>query len=149
MGRDPAVTSKIMAAVRSRNTEPEMLLRRQLHRRGLRYGLNSKLPGRPDMVFRRAKVVVFVDGDFWHGHGWAERGFESMEAQFEGHADPAKWRAKIRRNMERDAEVNSELAAAGWYVHRVLESVVRRDPVAAADAIEEIVADRLLHPGEG
>lgn len=139
MPRDPAVTSKIMAAVRPKDTVPEMILRRELHRRGLRYRVHTKLPGRPDVTFARARLVVFVDGDFWHGHGWRERGYESMEAQFDNHADPAKWKAKIARNVARDREVNQELAQLGWRIHRVLASEVLRDPSSAADGIERFV----------
>ena len=97
--RDPAVTSRIMAAVKGRDTVPEIRLRRELHRRGLRYRLRSKLPGKPDLVFSRARVAVFVDGDMWHGRGWRERGFSSMEEQFAGHRNPDFWIAKIRRNV--------------------------------------------------
>ena len=67
--RDPKITSRIMAAIRGRDTEPERLLRSALFRRGLRFRLHAKLPGRPDIVFRRVRVAVFVDGDFWHGGG--------------------------------------------------------------------------------
>lgn len=139
MARDPATTSRVMSAVRSRDTEPELMLRRALHRRGLRYRLRTSLPGKPDIVFVAARLAVFVDGDFWHGHGWRERGFESMEAQFTHHADPDKWRTKIRRNMDRDREVNELLANLGWRVHRVLESSIRRDTPAVASEIEAIV----------
>lgn len=143
MARDPATTSRIMAAVRSHDTEPELMLRGVLHRRGLRYRLRYPLPGKPDITFVAARVAVFVDGDFWHGHGWHERGFNSMEAQFDGHADPEKWRAKIRRNMDRDLEVSAALAEHGWLVHRVLESTIRRDLPAVASEIELLVLDRV------
>lgn len=134
--RDPAVTSRIMAAVRSKDTEPELLLRRELHRRGLRYRLHVKdLPGRPDIVFPRAKLVVFVDGDFWHGQGWRERGFSSWEEQFENHRDPEKWRTKIRRNMERDREVDAALEDSEWRVLRLRERDVRADVVGAANRV--------------
>ena len=85
MIRDPAVTSRIMAAVRSTGTRPEMTLRRALFRRGLRYRVRTTLPGKPDVVFPGARVACFVDGAFWHGGGWKERGYTSMESQFEGH----------------------------------------------------------------
>lgn len=138
--RDPAVTSRIMAAVKGKNTEPELLLRRALHRRGLRYRLHDKrLPGCPDMVFASARVAVFVDGDFWHGYGWRERGFSSFEAQFDNHRDPARWRTKIARNMERDVEVNTDLGRLGWNVVRVLESEIRRDVESVAGAVEASV----------
>jgi DNA mismatch endonuclease, patch repair protein len=137
--RDPAITRKIMSAVRSTDTQPEMMLRRELHRRGLRYRLHTSLPGRPDIVFPGSRLVVFVDGDFWHGYGWQERGFESMESQFDSHAEPVKWRAKILRNMTRDMEVNGALVALGWRVHRVLESAIRRDVRAVAEEVESLV----------
>ncbi len=92
--------------------------------------------GRPDLVFSSARIAVFVDGDFWHGQGWRERGFTSMEAQFEGRNNAGFWRAKIRRNVERDAEVTAALEAEGWTVLRLLESEVRRDTAAAADRVE-------------
>jgi DNA mismatch endonuclease (patch repair protein) len=135
--RDAAVTSRIMAAVRSKDTEPELLLRRVLHRRGLRYRLHARaLPGRPDIVFARARLAVFVDGDFWHGQGWRERGFASFEEQFARHRDPERWRAKIERNMARDEEVNHALNSLGWRVLRVWESDIRRDPASVADTVE-------------
>lgn len=130
--RDPAVTSRIMAAVKSKNTRPEMLLRRQLHALGLRYRVHPSLPGRPDIAFTRAHLAVFVDGDFWHGHGWRDRGFDSLESQFAGHRDPHTWITKIRRNIERDGEVNRALERAGWKVHRVPASRVITDPTRAA-----------------
>lgn len=142
MPRDPAVTSKIMAAVRSRDTRPELALRQELHRRGLRYRLRSKLVGHPDIVFVKARIAVFVDGDFWHGYGWRERGFSSWEAQFEGHADPARWRAKIGRNIERDREVNAQLAEQGWLVIRVLASQVKAQLQTCADEIETAARQR-------
>jgi DNA mismatch endonuclease, patch repair protein len=137
--RDPDVTSRIMAAVKGRDTVPEILLRSELHRRGLRYRLRSKLPGKPDLVFSRARVAVFVDGDMWHGHGWRERGFSSMEEQFANHRNPDFWVAKIRRNVARDQEVGRQLKALGWTVVRVLESEVRRDVRSAADRVQIVV----------
>lgn len=128
-----------MSRVRNRDTQPELLLRRAVWRRGLRYRLRSSLPGRPDLVFPSARLAVFVDGDFWHGHGWRERGFHSMEEQFEGRNNAEFWRRKIARNVERDAEVSRRLAESGWMVLRLLESDVRRDTEAAADRVENAV----------
>ncbi len=131
-----------MSAVRGKDTVPELLLRRELHRLGLRYRLHpADLPGRPDIVFRRQRLAVFVDGDFWHGHGWKERGFDTFEAQFEGHRDPEKWRKKIARNMARDQEVEQALREQGWRVLRVLESEVRRDVAAAALIVAKVLAE--------
>jgi DNA mismatch endonuclease (patch repair protein) len=125
-----------MAAVRGKDTAPEWRLRRELHRRGMRYRLHDRqLPGCPDLTFAKAKLAVFVDGDFWHGHGWQQRGFDSWQAQFAGHRDPHKWIAKIGRNIERDREVEQQLAALRWQVVRVLESEIASDVVAAADRV--------------
>jgi DNA mismatch endonuclease, patch repair protein len=92
--------------------------------------------GRPDLVNRRRKVAVFVDGDFWHGNleEWRRRGFDSMEAQFRV-AKREHWTAKLRRNVERDREVHAALAAAGWEVLRFWESEVSTDLDAVADQI--------------
>lgn len=128
-----------MAAVKDRDTVPELRLRSELHHRGLRYRLRSKLPGKPDLVFSRARVAVFVDGDMWHGRGWRERGFSSMEEQFANHRNPDFWIAKIRRNVARDEEVNQQLRALGWTVVRVLESEIRLDVTSAADRVEAVV----------
>jgi DNA mismatch endonuclease (patch repair protein) len=128
-----------MATVKGRDTVPELRLRSELHRRGLRYRLRSKLPGKPDVLFPRARVAVFVDGDMWHGHGWQGRGFFSMEEQFANHRNPDFWIAKIRRNVARDQEVSLQLEALGWTVVRVLESEVRRDVTSAADRVEAVV----------
>lgn len=126
-----------MAFVRGRDTRPELALRRALHTRGLRYRLHPRdVPGRPDLANRSRKVAVFVDGDFWHANPaeWERRGFDSMEAQFPK-AKRAEWVAKLRRNVERDAEVDAVLGADGWQVIRVWESEVRSDPDGVADAI--------------
>lgn len=129
--RDPAVTSRIMAAVKGKNTGPELLLRRALHARGLRYRLHAQLPGKPDIVFPGRKLAVFVDGDFWHGHGWQRRGFASFEAQFKSFAEPERWTRKIERNIARDAEVEEALQRLGWRVVRLLESEIRTDTDAS------------------
>src|SRR4051812_41691179 len=105
-----------MAAVKSRDTHPELALRRALHGRGLRFRVNpSGVVGKPDIVNRSKRLAIFVDGDFWHGNpdDWARRGFESMEAQFRS-ANRERWVAKLRRNMERDRQVTSQLESEGW-----------------------------------
>lgn len=138
--RDPAVTSRIMAAVRGKDTVPERILRSELHRRGLRFRKHdSRLVGLPDIVFSGARVAVFVDGDFFHGHGWKARGYASFEEQFEGLRNAEFWRAKIERNVERDRQVNRSLRRAGWTVVRVWASDVLRDPARAADRVERRV----------
>lgn len=82
---------------------------------------------------------MFVDGDFWHANPaeWERRGFTAMEDQFPG-AKRVEWVAKLRRNIERDAEVNEALAAEGWQVFRVWESDVRADVQAVADRLASV-----------
>ncbi|MGW4881653.1 very short patch repair endonuclease [Streptomyces sp. NPDC004262] len=133
--RDPAVTSRIMASVPNRNTRPEIALRKALWRRGLRYRIHTTLPGKPDITFPGARLAVFVDGDFWHGNAWKIRGLPSFEAQFDRMNNPEFWRAKLHRNMQRDAKVNTELNQAGWTVYRVFESRLKRD---LDEVVEEI-----------
>ena len=123
-GRDPRITHKIMSAIPSKNTEPELMLRRALWKENLRYRVNyKKLPGKPDIVFTKYHVVVFCDGDYWHGHNWAIRGLNSLEDELAGYSE--FWRSKILRNIARDTEVNQELKAQGWMGIRLWESDIR------------------------
>lgn len=138
MTRDPAVTSRIMAAVRNTGTRPELALRRELHRRGLRYRVKTTLMGRPDLVFGTAHIACFIDGDRWHGNGWRIRGLKSFDDEFQ-HSNSDFWKAKIQRNMQRDREVNELLAAEGWRVVRIWASDIERDVSAVADQIEATV----------
>ncbi len=139
MTRDPAVTSRIMASIRGRDTGPELALRRELHCRGLRYRLRSPLPGKPDVVFPGPRVVVFVDGDYWHGNTWRLRGHESLDAYLDTLSNSAFWRAKITANVARDARVTAALAGDGWRVLRLWESDVVRALDSCADLIERAV----------
>ncbi|MFI8927681.1 very short patch repair endonuclease [Streptomyces sp. NPDC053474] len=137
--RDPAVTSRIMAAVPNRDTKPEVALRRALWHRGLRYRVRTTLIGKPDIAFPGARLAVFVDGDFWHGNAWRVRGLASFETQFDRMNNPDFWRAKLRKNMTRDAEVNAALAKAGWTVYRVFESRLKRE----FDTVVEEIIERV------
>ncbi len=126
-----------MAAVKGRDTSPELALRRALHRRGLRFRVNpGGVVGKPDIVNRSKRLAIFVDGDFWHGNpdDWSRRGFESMEAQFRP-ANRERWVTKLRRNMERDRHVTSQLESEGWTVIRVWESELRDGLDAVVDRI--------------
>jgi len=103
----PAKRSANMAKVRSRDTQPELLVRRRLHRAGYRYRLHVKeLPGTPDLVFPRYWVVVFVQGCFWHGHHCRRGRLPSSNVDF--------WREKIQVNRARDSRATASLAALGW-----------------------------------
>jgi DNA mismatch endonuclease (patch repair protein) len=130
-----AAATEAKRANPSRDTRPELLLRRRLWAMGLRYRLHLKgLPGRPDLVFPGAKVAIFVDGDFWHGRNWPER-----KARLASGHNAAYWQAKIEYNMVRDAENTDLLRAGGWRVLRIWEGDIRSDPDAAARAIAALV----------
>lgn len=134
-----------MKAVKSSGTAPEMAMRRILWNAGLRYRLHKKeLPGKPDIVFTRAKVAVFVDGDFWHGNQWRLRGFKSLEDQLEKVGNRAYWENKIRKNIQRDRAVDTALRKAGWKVIRIWESQVKRNPARAAARVIRSVSGRAL-----
>jgi DNA mismatch endonuclease, patch repair protein len=140
--RDPAVTSRIMSSIRSNGNQVETGLRRALHARGLRFRKNLvSLPGKPDIVFLRERVVIFVDGDYWHGRKYLQRGLPALRAMF---STPNKeyWINKIRRNVQRDRAVNRRLARLGWHVVRRWESDLRHDVNRGADEIMEIVLGR-------
>ena len=136
--RDPRITYQIMSRVRSKDTKPELLVRKELWRRGYRYRLHyRKLPGRPDIVFVGPKVAVFVDGDFWHGNAWRVRELDSLADLFPTNTD--WWVAKIEGNVRRDERVTAELEADGWTVIRVWESDVLKDLDSVISLIAEVV----------
>lgn len=141
--RDPAVTHKIMSAVKSKDTRPELKLRKALWKEGLRYRVNYKrLPGKPDIVFTKLKVVVFCDGDFWHGHNWAIRGQSSLQEELSGYSQ--YWRDKILRNIERDEENNKALKAQGWTVIRIWESDIKNDIEGCVETVKETLFEQKM-----
>lgn len=117
--------SAVMRAVKSTDTKPEIALRKALHRLGFRYRLNVKdLPGKPDLVFPRHNVVIFVHGCFWHGHA-CKRGARAPKTNAE------YWREKIARNKARDKKNAAALKALGWRVITVWECELKHlDPAA-------------------
>lgn len=129
---DKATRSRMMAAIRSTNTRPELLVRSALHRRGFRFRLHGKrLPGRPDLVFRRYRAVIFVHGCFWHGHRCPMSRMPQSRTEY--------WQKKIRRNRERDQQAVEALSEAGWRSLTVWECAVRRtDSARLAEVFDEI-----------
>lgn len=117
-----------MAAIRSKDTKPELIVRRGLWKRGFRYRLNHKrLPGHPDLVLRKYRTCIFVNGCFWHGHHIVLPSDE-LPSAIENTAcckiprtNRAFWVAKIRRNKERDKEEQRRLTAMGWHCITVWE----------------------------
>ena len=114
---------KNMQRIRSKDTKPEVVLRKALWHKGYRYRKNYKdLPGKPDIVFTKQKVCVFVDSEFFHGKdfesGYKSRKYSSLREQLENSNHSEFWMSKIQRNMERDREVDAELHGLGWSVLR-------------------------------
>lgn len=123
---DQAKRSAVMARVRSRDTGPELRLRRLLTRLGARYRLHRKdLPGSPDVVMPGRRLVFFVHGCFWHGHDCA-RGARTPKANRD------YWQAKIARNVARDARVLAALSDAGWRAEIVWECDFRDEAALSA-----------------
>jgi DNA mismatch endonuclease, patch repair protein len=122
-----------MRAIRGKNTGPELLLRQQLRLAGiLGYRIhNSKLPGSPDIAISSARLAVFVDGVFWHGHSSKFRKIRTEH-----------WRKRIRKNMSRDRRIDRELKAQGWTVMRVWDLEVLSDSVVIAQRIAAHVRAR-------
>lgn len=125
-----AQRSENMSRIRGMNTSPERAVRRAAYSRGLRYRTHiMSLPGRPDMVFAGARVVVFIDGDFWHG--WQ---FPRWRTRF-----GPNWQAKIDRNRRRDVRNFAKLRRAGWTIVRIWEHEVLGDVAACVDRIEAVL----------
>lgn len=128
----PKQRNHAMQAVHSNNTKPELLLRKALWHRGLRYRKNyKKLPGTPDIVITRCHIAIFVDGDFWHAKGHTEHPGEQIGSNKE------YWQKKLKQNVERDKAVNDELTDMGWLVLRFWESDIKKDLQKCVDMICE------------
>ena len=137
-----------MAAIRSKDTKPEMIVRKGLWKRGFRYRLNYKrLPGHPDLVLRKYRTCIFVNGCFWHGHkcsltpgpspkGEGKMDLESSECCKIPKTNREFWVAKIRRNKERDKEEQKKLAAMGWHCITVWECELK--PSKREDTLDSI-----------
>jgi DNA mismatch endonuclease, patch repair protein len=122
--------SYTMSRIRSRNTKPELVVRRLTHARGLRFRIHERsLPGCPDLTFAAVKVAVFIDGDFWHGWRFP---------QWHGKLSPY-WQSKIAGNRRRDQSSFRRLRRSGWTVIRIWEHEVEADPAECVDRIERSV----------
>lgn len=115
----PNQRSRCMAAIKGKDTKPEILVRKFLFSKGLRYRLNNrKLPGSPDIVLKKYKTVIFVDGCFWHGH-------EGCKYFRLPKSNTPFWKTKITQNIERDKKTTQALIALGWKVIRIWECELR------------------------
>ena len=133
--------SRIMATVRSKDTEPEWTVRRGLFARGLRYRLHaSRLPGRPDLIFPQFRTAVFVHGCFWHGHEFCPR-FRPPASNL------GYWVRKIQTNRDRDNRNCAALVQLGWRVRVIWECELRRQPRGVIDELLDQLADWVRRGG--
>ncbi len=124
--------SKIMGKIRGKNTKPELAFRKALWATGYRYRIDyKKLIGKPDILLKKYRTAIFIDGEFWHGHDWEERKHKIK-------ANREFWIPKIERNIQRDREVNDGLENLGYTVFRFWESEVKKN-------LDECVKKVILH----
>jgi DNA mismatch endonuclease Vsr len=132
----PEQRRKNMQAVKNKDSQIELLLRRELWSRGLRYRKNvNRIYGKPDIVFIEKKIAIFCDSEFWHGYNWEER-----KKDFKSHQE--FWIPKIERNMERDAEVTAKLESEGWTVIRFWGNEIKKDTTQCANIIESVFKEK-------
>ena len=132
----PEQRKKCMQSNKSVGTKPELVLAKAMWALGLRYRKNSgSIFGKPDFSFKKYKVAVFVDGEFWHGKDWEQR-----KAEIKGNRE--FWIAKIERNIRRDMEVTGRLKAEGWTVLRFWSNDVVKNTTYCAEKVKEIVQAR-------
>jgi len=134
--KTPEQISENMKAVRNKDSEIELLLRKELWRRGLRYRKNAKsILGKPDIAFIGKKVAVFCDSEFWHGYDWERKKLEIKTHQ-------EFWIPKIERTIQRDMEVTNDLSNSGWIVLRFWGKEIKHHCGECADKVEAAVKAR-------
>lgn len=130
---DKATRSRMMSGIRGRNTKPEILVRRLLHRQGFRFRLHVRdMPGKPDIVLPRYRAAIFVNGCFWHGHDCPLYRVPDTRTDF--------WLDKINRNRANDQKAKDALLATGWRVAVIWECALRgaeKDIEGAAQRLGE------------
>ena len=136
---------KNMSHIHSKDTKPEIVLRKALWHKGYRYRKNwDKLPGKPDIVLTRQKICIFIDSEFFHGKGfkcnYESKKYNSLEEQIMNGSNPEFWLKKITGNMERDKKVTEELKELGWTVLRFWSKDVLNDTETCVKEIEENIS---------
>lgn len=131
----PEQRRKNMRAVKNKDSQIELLLRKELWSRGLRYRKNCKgIIGKPDIAFIGKKVAVFCDSEFWHGYDWENKKHEIKSRQ-------EFWIPKIERNMQRDEEVTAALEQQGWTVLRFWGNEIKKNTKDCADIVQNAWED--------
>ena len=134
--KTPEQISYNMKQVKSKGSEIEVLLQKELWRRGLRYRKNVKsIEGKPDIAFIGKKIAVFCDSEFWHGYDW-----ENRKNDFKSNTE--FWISKIERNMQRDKEVTQKLQSEGWIVLRFWGKEIKKNLAECVDLVERIWKER-------
>ena len=127
---------KNMQHVRNKDSEIELKLRRELWKKGFRYRKNVReIFGCPDIVFKKLKIAIFVDSEFWHGYDW-----ENRKNDFKSNRD--FWIPKIERNIERDKEVDEKLIAEGWTVLRFWGREIKKNLEGCVKKISETITQK-------
>lgn len=144
----PQQRQKNMRHIKAKDTAIEVILRKALWERGYRYRKNYKgLPGHPDIVLTKYKIVIFCDGEFFHGKDW-----EKLKIRLNKSNNSEYWITKIVRNMERDEEVNKQLRTLGWSVLRFWGKDIKKDVNGCITTIEERIfcdkMDEVSIPGD-
>lgn len=125
-----------MRRIKSKDTKPEVLLRKKLWHEGFRYRKNwKKLPGKPDIVLTRQKICIFIDGEYFHGKDWLSGRKDKVSAG----SNPSYWVPKIEANMARDRAQEKELRSTGWTVLRFWSRDVLKDPESCIASIKNAV----------
>ncbi len=128
---------KNMQHIKARDTSIEMKLRKALWNKGYRYRKNyDKLPGKPDIVLTKYKIVIFCDSEFFHGKDW-----EVLKPKLEKTSNSQYWISKISRNRERDDEINKKLLFEGWTVIRFWGKDIQKNVDECTNVIEEVIWD--------
>lgn len=134
---DSATRSRMMAGIRSKDTKPEMTVRRFLHARGFRFRLHVRgLPGSPDLVLPKHRVAILVHGCFWHRHSGCR--FATTPR-----SNTERWNAKFRTNLDRDALKLASLTASGWRVLIVWECELKSDPAARLQRLANEITQKV------
>lgn len=140
----PAQRRKNMQNIKSCDTKIEVILRKALWKKGYRYRKNyKKLPGKPDIVMTKYKIVIFCDGEFFHGKDW-----DTLKTKLLKSNNSEFWIKKISRNIERADEVDKELLSLGWTVIHFWGEDIKKETAECVKVIEETIFDIIMSENE-
>ena len=127
--------SVLMSKIKAKNTKPEVQFRKKLWELGYRYRKHVKdFPGSPDIIMKKYKIVIFIDGEFWHGYNWEDKKKKIK-------SNRGFWIPKIERNMQRDFENNLKIEILGYKVFRFWEHTVKKDILGCLNVIKQHIED--------